>query len=296
MSDKLPSEQAFNLIAVVDWSAAASPGPKRESPDRCWIGWSDVAGKEGIEYFRTRHDCRKRLQELARQSGGRALLAFDFPFGYPAGSSLGGGRAAATAIHEHLISEPDDANNRFVAASILNQRLSPHPGPFWGHPVGQTHSHLSRTKPPFHHRGFSEWRICEALLKKQGFGIMNVWQLLGQGSVGSQTLTGLYELLNLALQLEEDHSVSFWPFETNWDQKLDGIILGEVWPSLSDHQSVDHPIKDARQVTACRNDLMTRNRKGHLQEALAAPDLPSDELAAVTSEEGWIIGMNHLIA
>ena len=103
----------FDLVIMVDWSAAASPGPAKPSPDRCWLAWSACGFHSEAEYFRTRNGCMKRVYDLVSSHNGSACVGFDFPFGYPAGSGLGGGRAAAKRIAQTLQSDTQDRNNRF---------------------------------------------------------------------------------------------------------------------------------------------------------------------------------------
>ncbi len=234
----------------------------------------------------------ERITDLVQACQGNALLAFDFPMGYPAGSGLGGGRTAGHTLADKLIRNPDDSNNRFDVAGLLNEQLSPLPGPFWGHPASVSYKSLTRTKPPFDHSGFREWRLVEAELKSRGHRIMNVWQLLGQGSVGSQTVTGLAELYSFAGNPLVKDRVRFWPFETSWEKNLNGIILAELWPSLGHYEQINHPIKDARQVIASRNWLSRSQRGGGIKNLFSAPDcLTEEEQKMCEAEEGWILGV-----
>ncbi|MBL4740680.1 MAG: hypothetical protein JKY12_06785 [Sneathiella sp.] len=277
---------------MIDWSAASSPGPKRPTADRCWIAWASKDAAAQVEYFRTRHACMEKLKQLATVTKGNVLFAFDFPFGYPTGSKIGGGRKAAELLSQHLISSENDKNNRFEVGSILNRELSAAPGPFWGHPKSMEFPNLSWSKPPFIHDEFKEWRLVEHHLKTFGHRIMNVWQLLGQGSVGSQTLTGLAALHRFSQIKQVNEKVSFWPFDTHWDKSLAGIILAEVWPSLSDYNSIDHPIKDARQVLACLEGLSQKNKENKISSFFAAPTcLSKEDKMQCEREEGWILGV-----
>ncbi|MEH6524513.1 MAG: hypothetical protein V7723_00460 [Sneathiella sp.] len=220
------------------------------------------------------------------------MLGFDFPFGYPFNSSLGGGLSAAQNISKILFSDHNDANNRFGAATILNRSISPHKGPFWGCPPALENQYLSTTKPPFQHEHFQEWRMVERYLKSKKHRIMNVWQLLGQGSVGSQTLTGLKALHDLYMRPELTNNIKFWPFNTKWDQDLSGIILTEVWPSLNDLSAYTHPIKDARQVMACRDWILEHEARNTLSNLFKAPDrLSLSDQQKCEQEEGWILGV-----
>ncbi|MEH6404545.1 MAG: hypothetical protein V7750_14295 [Sneathiella sp.] len=233
-----------------------------------------------------------RLLQLTAKVQGNVLLAFDFPFGYPTGSKIGGGRRAAELLSQHLTSSDTDKNNRFEVADILNRKMFDAPGPFWGHPKAMTFQNLTWSKPAFLHDGFKEWRHAEHHLKAAGHRIMNVWQLLGQGSVGSQTLTGLAALYDFSQKVEIKERISFWPFDTDWDRSLDGIILAEVWPSLNDYNQVDHPIKDARQVLACLDALLQQNKENEIRPLFAAPMcLNEEERAQCLREEGWILSV-----
>ncbi|WP_373086202.1 hypothetical protein [Sneathiella sp.] len=281
-------------MIIVDWSATATPGPAAPSADRCWIAWSTENTSPEAEYFRTRRDCIARIFNLLDGRTGPAFVGFDFPFGYPVGSGLGGGRHAADRIASKLVSESNDRNNRFDVAVTLNIGISAHPGPFWGCPPRFDSPDLTLKKPPFRHENFNEWRTVERYLRSQKYQIMNVWQLMGAGCVGSQTLTGLKALDDIARHPAFIDAVKFWPFETDWDLHLEGIILTEIWPSLHDLSSYDHPIKDARQVLACRDWIIDHNRNGTLRQLFAAPNwLTPAENKICREEEGWILGVGR---
>lgn len=284
----------FDLVIMVDWSAASAPGRVTPSPDRCWIAWADGAACSEAEYFRTRAACMARIHGLLRACKGAACVGFDFPFGYPAGCGLGGGRIAASRIAAELTSDDRDRNNRFDVAANLNKIISGSVGPFWGCPATSESTYLTAKKPPFAFDKFTEWRIIEKFLKetKKQHSISSVWKLYTTGSVGSQALTGLRELSNLARQPGIAHRVKFWPFETQWEKDLDGIVLTEIWPSLRHEAAYDHPIKDARQVLACRDWLLDKMRSGLVESALSAPAwLTSEEEQKCRLEEGWILGV-----
>jgi molybdopterin molybdotransferase len=235
-----------------------------------------------------------RISELLAKYGGTACIGFDFPFGYPAGSGLGGGRTAAANIALYLTSDELDKNNRFDVASRLNKEISGKVGPFWGCPSTAETVHLTAKKPAFSFEDFTEWREVEWFLReeKKEHSISSVWKLYTTGSVGSQSLTGLKELNDLACQPDLAHRVKFWPFETHWEKDLDGIILTEIWPSLNSHASYDHPIKDARQVLACRDWLVERIAAGNAREAFSAPKwLSPAKERKCRIEEGWILGV-----
>jgi hypothetical protein len=279
----------FELIAIVDWSAAGSIGPARPSPDRCWIGWGSPDVRPEPAYFRTRTAALAFLRELLIQSSGPALVAWDFPHGFPRGS-LGGGRPAAARLAALVEDAPDGANNRFEVAARLNQDRGGAPGPYWGCPSHRAGGALSDRRSGFEGRGFAEWRLADHLLRRRGTGIQSVWKLYTTGSVGSQTLLGLpaiYGLLTDPLLAERSR---IWPFETRWDAVLNGIIHAEIWPSLSDYAAHPHPIKDARQVAATRNWALDLDAAGQFRRCFAQPlgMTPADGKACL-AEEGWIL-------
>lgn len=75
----------FDRVIVVDGSGRASRSPVRESRDAIWIGVCGH-GPEAQGYFRTRADAACWLTATLAE-GGRQLVGFDFPMGYPAGLS-----------------------------------------------------------------------------------------------------------------------------------------------------------------------------------------------------------------
>lgn len=220
-----------------------------------------------------------RLLALAR---GPALVGFDFPFGYPHGSGLGGGRPLAARLARLVTDDADGGNNRFAVAERLNRDFAA-PGPFWGGPSAPR-------KPAFGSFGFAEHREAERYLHARGWRPMSVWQVAYAGSVGGQVLTGLPAVHGLAHHRAFAGRARFWPFETDWHRRLDGIVIAEIWPSLAAHDRVRHPIRDARQVIAMRDWLLAADRQDRIAEALAKPPgLTRREAHVCAREEGWIV-------
>ena len=279
----------FARVIVVDWSAASTLGPARPTHDRCWLAWGDARQRPAPEYFRGRLEAEQRLAALIAECDGPVLVGFDFPFGYPAGAGLGGGRRLAKRLAELIEDAADGSNNRFAVAARLNAELDMTPGPFWGCPSAAASQFLRPTKPSYDNRPFNERRLADGRLAHRK--IMPVWQLLGRGAVGGQMLLGLPMLHRLALHPIFGQRVKFWPFETGWDSDLTGVVLAEMWPSLNDHRSQPHLIKDARQVAATRDWLLDADAAARLQTCFAQPDdLTKAALRRCQHEEGWIVG------
>jgi len=283
---------------MADWSAATVPGPVKPSKDRCWVGKLD-AGAEAPEviYCRTRLAAREIIERWTAEapSNGKVLIGFDFPFGYPAGSGLPGGRSLATLYGTRLREKADDNNNRFELAGVLNQELNPGAdGPFWGHPPSHTYAGLKPTRPNPWPEAISEYRIADRALRHMG--IQTVWKLAYPASVGSQVMTGM-ATVHYLLQRPAFAQAAIWPFETAWEKSLPAITIAEIWPNLffrawKDHPAAaGYPIRDAQQIAATLLALSDADRDGRIESVLAAPgDRSGDELAAIERQEGWIVG------
>jgi hypothetical protein len=275
----------FDRYVAVDWSAASAPGPARPAADRCWIGVRDAAtgGVQAI-YCRTRRDAEGALAGLLH--GGRVLVGFDFPFGAPAGSGLGGGRPLAARLAGLIEDGADGRNNRFVVAAGLNATLNPGgAGPFWGHPRGLSLAGLPAKARKRVGRAIADYRVTDRALRPSG--IQSFWRLYGTGSVGGQALLGLPAVHRLASAV----GARLWPFETAWDAELAAVTIAEIWPSLFPLAGEPGDIKDARQVLGACRAMAEADHPGALRQWLARPaGLSPAVLEACESEEGWILG------
>lgn len=283
----------FDRLVIVDWSAAAAP---KRGADSIWICELDARTDTEVTWNPpTRWEARDLLADAVRRPG-RTLVGVDFPLGYPEGfaAAVGLGGPPWSAVWQHLgdtvVDDARNRNNRWEVAREWNRRLgAPH---FWGAPPATANEWLTVRKPrtaqalPFH-------RECERRLRTNGLRPFTVWQLLGAGSVGSQTLTGIPVMHQLRHHPELEHRVRVWPFETGLTPAPcaaihDAVVLAEVWPSAIGFDHVDHPVKDARQVLALARHLAEHDRAGTLG-AMFAPKV--DDAAAVVSEEGWVLGL-----
>lgn len=138
---------AFDAYVMIDWSAASAPKTGKDSIWWCLCTW--CRGRlvtEANENLPTRQACydllRTRLRDLVAR-GNSVLVAFDFPYGYPAGFAkaldLKGTpwRAVWDELTTHIADDQASGrNNRFQVASDLNLRIGAPEGPFWGRPLG----------------------------------------------------------------------------------------------------------------------------------------------------------------
>jgi hypothetical protein len=144
----------FDHYVIVDWSAANQPKTGRDS---IWICHRGPHG-ERCDNPATRLTAKLLLTDIlaglaARRE--RALLGFDFPFGYPEGFAgrLGLEDPPWRAVWDEIarLIEDDGRNNsnRFDVGALLNRRVSNGRFPFWGCPAGRLDEFLG----PRHHRG-----------------------------------------------------------------------------------------------------------------------------------------------
>jgi molybdopterin-guanine dinucleotide biosynthesis adapter protein len=268
---------AFDRVVIVDWSGASSRSPEKESKDSIWLGVCDAKGERQI-YRRSRSEAMASLFELLAE-GGRQMIGFDFPMGYPAGFARRlVGQDDPRALHhwlaDRIVDGPDNTNNRFDIAEAINLQLGGK-GPFWGCPKARPRAHLSPLKDvAYGDLGLSEKRRVEI----ENPPAKSVWQLLGAGSVGSQALLGIPAVHRLAAAT----GAAVWPFESATD-----LTLAEVYPSLlaGEVARSGDPIPDRAQVRLLARALFNLSVHGELAPLL---EVPSE-----AAEEGWILGAGH---
>jgi hypothetical protein len=135
----------------------------------------------------------------------------------------------------------------------------------------------------------AEFRATERALRAAGRRPMSVWQLAGTGSVGGQTLTAIPILERL---LDEHDAVEVWPLTTGLAMPaLDagGVVLAEVWPTAFDPPVPGGAPRDAAQVHHVVERLCEADLDGTLAQ-WCAPPVAEVDIAAVTAEEGWVLG------
>lgn len=293
----------FDDYVMVDWSASAKPAT---GADSIWVGVlkRDVRLQLRFEAHNppTRKEAEaliaRTLDDLTRR-GDRVLLGFDFPLGYPEGSAAALKLAAGppwAALHAYIAREmkdkADNANNRFQLAAMMNRTISGGPFPFWGCPPRDALSTLSTKKARPHGDGdVPEHRRAEARAKAAS----PVWKLYTAGSVGSQALTGIPVVARLRASRP---GARIWPFETGWSAlsraDLDGVdvVMAEIYPSFLKAAPGPGEVKDLAQVRAVAEHFAALDERGALGSAFGPPkDAAESDIAAVTGEEGWILGV-----
>jgi hypothetical protein len=285
----------FEHYVIVDWSAANQP---RTGRDSIWICHRRGA-EENVENPSTRHFAKLRLSEIlggvaARRE--RAVVGFDFPFGYPAGLAGRLGltgppwRALWDEIASLLHDSDNNANDRFTVAADLNRRLSNGRFPFWGCPM---HFNSEFLGPKHHHRheaaGLAEKRLIDGHMR----GAQPCWKLAYTGSVGSQSLTGIPVVRALRDDPRWADRARVWPFETGLRLPEDAeIVFAEVWPSWWRRRSEYGPPNDKAQVRTVAEIFAEQDRAGRLLAWFGGdPGLTDAERRIVEIEEAWTLGV-----
>lgn len=298
----------FDAYIIVDWSAAAKPVTGANS---IWIG---VRARDARLKFtftsanpKTRLEARKLVSDLAQKliaRGDKVLIGCDFAFGYPSGTAKAigldrEGVAPWQAMHAHLASKvkerEDNSNARFAIAAGLNYAMTKGPHPFWGTTKKDQVSTLAMKKGDFSGAAsLPEHRLSEAWIKSQFKATpKTVWQLIGAGAVGSQTLLGIPTVAHLR---DEIAGAQIWPFETGFksltadDLANTPCVLAEIYPSTLKMTPKSGEVLDLTQVRMLSEHLESLDSAGKLASAFGPPDtLSSREIEQITCEEGWIL-------
>jgi precorrin-8X/cobalt-precorrin-8 methylmutase len=304
----------FDAYVFVDWSSRTGRGPVRPRKDSVWIGWSRRGRRAAARYCRTRAEGTEAVRALLLETlrrGERALVGFDFPYGYPSGLAAAARwgtppwRATWNAIAGAIADGDDNRSNRFVAAEAFNRCVGGGPGPFWGRPVPRRaaigpaprtqRQALEPTSPgfPFALGGgaaLDRLRLCDRRLR----GTQECWKLLGVGSVGSQALTGIPRVRSLRLDPALASTSLVWPFETGFTRTFEArIVHAEIWPGVVNEQVArrTEAIRDEAQVLAVCEWARDLDRRGALGPLFERPgDVDRAQLRRILEEEGWVLG------
>lgn len=298
----------FDAYIMVDWSAAARPVKGVNSIWICALA-RDARGilKSTLLNPSTRRLARHTIYELASDfvaRGRRVLIGFDFAMGYPAGTARALGLDIETTppwrtMHDylarHIVDGEDNSNNRFALAASMNAAMTGKAHPFWGAPASKTAPTLAASKGDFSASGsLAEHRRAERWIRTQySAHPKTVWQLLGAGAVGSQSLLGIAAVAYLRDRLP---GAAVWPFETGFGEvtrkRLENTscILAEIYPSTLSISPKTGEILDQAQVRSLSNHFESLDSAGLLGSAFDFPDSISDrEIHKIIGEEGWIL-------
>jgi len=297
----------FDAYVMVDWSAASTP---KTGKDSVWIGVlkRDTRFRLAFEAFNppTRVAGEAKLREVLadlRRRGERALIGFDFALGYPSTTSAAlklkepGWAGMWAFLASNVSDKADNTNNRFAVAAKMNRLMTDGPRPFWGAPARDTQTWLSSTKPESHGGDLPPlYRRAELATHSGGKGAKTVWQIFGNGTVGSQAIVGIPVVKRLIDELGDKALV--WPFQTGWRELTSDDVAGkeaviaEIYPSLHNARLDPGEVLDRAQVRAAAEHFARLDDAGKLAAAFAAPkDATPEVVSEVEREEGWILGV-----
>ena len=286
----------FDTHVIVDWSA--SKKKSREKPIANSIWWAAIRSGDAkcTNYVRTRQQAVEDLTTFiaGELDEGRSVLAgFDFPFGYPDGTARRlTGRNSALALwdwlSERICDRDNNWNNRVEVAEEINS-LFPGIGPFWGWRPGNDMPGVPKTRKdrPWSQQHPPEFRIAESRTERA----KPVWQLFGNGSVGSQTLVGLPAVKRLISDPRIKGHTRVWPFETGLQvpEEEGKLVVVEVYPSLlkDEISRCTDDIKDRAQVRVLARGFANLDSGGELGRLFEGPqDLTSSERSLIETEGG----------
>ena len=296
------TDTLFDAYIFVDWSAASRP---KTGTDSIWIA-EGVFDKKLLVVSqptnpRTRQQAEAEVRDMLRQHTQlhrRVLIGFDFPYGYPAQwhaalglASQGNWQTLWSLFAQRITDDAQNANNRCDVANDLNAAVAQFVGPFWSRPNANAAAYpaLPATKPPCFGNGIVEFREIDRQLKNSGKHPKSVWQLFGNGAVGSQALLGIPVLHRLRNDDQLEPCSQVWPFESGWQcptGQRPFVLHSEIWPGAIDVMRGLHAVKDAAQVLSYVYWAARRDVVGHIG-ACFNPHAPA---AVVQFCEGWILG------
>jgi precorrin-8X/cobalt-precorrin-8 methylmutase len=317
----------FDFYVMVDWS-----GANRRIANRAnciWLAHGSLHDRHPTtESPSSRSEAIDRVVELAANhlgasSRSRVLACFDFGLAYPRGfaSHLPADNDAcqpwervwrylkenvqddiATAIGKR----PSNISNRFDIANELNRLVAgTAQGPFWCvEPNWRANRVASGQRvdiPQQMPRGFVSARGTQ--IPSSRFADDEVesdypFRLYGNGSVGSQMITGIPMLQRLreSPKLQSFGGGSVWPFQTGWarddDQSWPGetvrMVIAEIYPSV--RTPMEDAILDRGQVRAVWQWARDLDKQDRLRTRFQRPQrLTADQEAIARCEEGWIL-------
>ncbi len=297
----------FDAYVICAWTAAEG---KKTGDQSLWIGVAkrDVRMRLQVEAHNaaTRAEGEALLGTILadlKKRGDRALVGFDFPLGFPAGTAKrlalkdASWAGMGAFLSSNIVDKADNTNNRFQVAAKINRLMTDEARPMWGAPARQTQRWLEATKPANGYGDIPEHRAVELRAKAGKTQPRSIWQMQGAGAVGGQALVGIPAVRRLLDRLGSAGAV--WPFGTGWrnletaDVEPLSALIAEVWPPMIPAPKPETgEFKDEALVKALAEHFARMDDKGELATAFG-PSKDADEalVAAVEGEEGWILGV-----
>jgi len=317
----------FAYYIMVDWSGGNSRSSNR--PNCIWIAHGSANNQEPVtESPPSRTEAIQRVEQLLRHfyqenKHACALACFDFGFSFPRGlashlpipwPNCQPWQRLWNHLDTHIKDDigtrvgrlPTNKSNRFDVANNLNHLIQQDMlGPFWcvdpnwrDHQVAAGFQvNIPQNQPIafVSNAGFQIplYRIVDQVIQSDF-----PFRLFGNGSVGSQMLTGIPRLQRIRQSqvLARFGKIKVWPFETGWATPVDGgwldhdvrLLLAEIYPSV--RPPLDDEIVDRGQVRAMWHWARDLDNGNNLRARFERPNGLNDEQdVTVRGEEGWVL-------
>jgi hypothetical protein len=310
----------FHSYIMTDWSGGN--GRLRNRPNAIWVAYGEIKA----EYPETtspssRTEATELISCLLWKAVGekrRVLVCFDFAYGYPKGFATALQAADGLAdvpwkdVWQYLgdcveddvgtppHSHPTNRSNRFDVANQINSMISISPqaaGPFWCAASG-AYLNIPQRRPRQPYETAQGNLVKSERLADERAESDTPFRLFGNGSVGSQSLTGIPRLHSLRNDDRFKTTSAVWPFETGWaagDTWLRPetlIVHAEIYPSVREPEP--DTIKDRGQVRAMWKWARELDQEDNLWPKFSLPmaiEAGSKADITIRSEEGWILGL-----
>jgi hypothetical protein len=161
-------------------------------------------------------------------------------------------------------------------------------GPLWGPhfiPLKHTFPYEFKVHEPSIPFTLHEHRLVE----RRAVGMKTFYQIGGAGSIGLQSLHGMYHLHELLERCKREGIPLYaWPYD-GWNVPDEGHLLVEVYPTLYLKGSKAKR-SDAGDAAACTAWVSEQDRQGALGMLLSCPPIEEEYLQRALLE-GWIAGL-----
>ena len=291
----------FNAYVMVGWSAGAKPATGKDS---VWIGVLKPDARFRLQFEGHNPATREEAMVLLTKTVGdltrlrqRVLLGFDFALGYPQGTAKAlnlkqpDWRGLWNFLGNRVSDKPTNLNSRFNDAAQMNRLMTDQPWPFWGCPPRDAQRTLTSTKPVYDKTALPPLlRRTEAALSPHP---KPLWQLYGAGATGGNAILGIPRARALLESYGDKAQV--WPFQTGWKAPVDldalSVLIAEVNAATIDMKAEATEIPDRAKVRALAEHFARLDDGGKLADTFSAPKGTREaDIAAVETEEGWILG------
>jgi hypothetical protein len=293
----------YDIYAFADYSGATSISLQHKAI--AWAVYDRMQQQSTLRSGFTRQTLKNELFALlnrANRDGHRVLFGFDHCYSFPYGFYQAVHHKEWTSWRQLLEWFHDDVVRRSLVDGEINPRQWAHAinqqfivrdglaqGPFWGPNFTPLKRQFTYEKPvpQMTHIDWHERRLVETRIK----ALKNIYQLGGAGSVGLQSLYGMYYIQQLLADCRQHHiPIHVWPYD-GWDIP-DGVhTLVEVYATLYLSKS-NGKRTDQGDALACTTWATSQDEAGTLGQYLK-----NDRLSLTKEEEkrvrleGWVLGV-----